>query len=175
MTIPTDWEKICGVNIAEDGQMAAVWLARNPDTDIVRLYDSLVQAREVLAVRAAMISARGRHVPIAWYRDAEEVAERLLYDYSMNMVRDPVDSSDAAADLLSLDLEERMRSKRFVVERDQVAWQDEYKTFTRRDQKVPRGSHPLMAATRCAIARLDEAVSLEAVRHRPKPKKLSIV
>jgi hypothetical protein len=154
--IDPSWRRIAGLHILDDGMAAAVWIAHDRDSDTLHLYDAALFQREVLAVIAEGLNARGRWIPVAWPKDAKEVSDKLL-DRGCNMLPEHSDDSDAMTEANSLDIQERMRTSRFKVDKRLQNWLDEFRTFFRADAKVPKTSHPLMSATRHAIAMLPYA------------------
>lgn len=154
--IESHWRRVAGLQVQDDGTMAAAWLAHDKESDTIHLYDCAMFRREVLAVVAEGINARGRWIPLAWHKDAEEIAEKLL-DKGCNTMPEVVDSSQPAIEADALDIWERMRTKRFKVENRLGEWIEEFRTFYREENKVPVDTHPLMAATRNAYAMLDYA------------------
>lgn len=171
--IEDGWRRIAGLYCKDSGEISAVWVAWDPDTDVAHIYDCCHFRREVPAVIAEGLNARGRNVPIAWAQ--KEVADKML-DRGCNMLPESADDSAAMAELISRDIWARMRSGRFKVDRRQAEWLDEYKTFNRDGAKVPRDSHPLMTATRYAIGSLAYARSQrETKKTRRNYKKVSIV
>lgn len=176
MNIEPYWYRICGLQVQEDGQVAAVWLAHDKVCDRVYLYDCHLNRREVLVVQAEAIKRRGARIPVAWPAGCEEITDRLLRDYGVNMLPEAVKDSEAVAETVSLELEERMRTGRFKVDLAQAGWLEEYRTFHRQDGKVPRKSHPLMAATRNAVAMLDWArPEVMPGAHKSLKPKLAII
>lgn len=145
------WKRIAGLEISENGDWSVVWLAQDPLNDVIHVYDACHLKREVLAVIAECLNARGRWVPISWIN--QEVADELL-DRGCNMLPEKADHTDAMAEVVSRDILERMRTGRFKVDKRLSEWLDEYRTFNRKDAHVPRETHPLMAATRHAMADL---------------------
>lgn len=154
------WPRIAGIHVRPDGGMAAVWIAHDKDSDCLHLYDCHIFDREVLAVVAEGLNRRGKWVPIAWHQEAKEIADNLL-DRGCNTIPEPLKATDAIAEVTAREIEERMRTGRFKVDRQLDGWIEEFRTFHRQDQKMPIDSHPLMAATRHAVAMLEWA--------RPKP------
>lgn len=127
-------------------------------TDRIHVYDCHIHKREVIAVQAESLKRRGGWIPIAWHDDAKEIVE-LLLEHGCNTLPDSVKNSDAIAETTSLDIWERMRTGRFKVAKHLTEWTDEFKTFQRKDLKVPKDTHPFMAATRHAVAQIDWARS----------------
>lgn len=154
--IKSEWRRIAGLQVQDDGAIAVVWAAHDRDADTVHLYDCALFKREVLAVVSEGINARGRWIPVAWHKEAKEIADKLL-EKGCNTLPEPVESSQPAIEAASLDIWERMRSHRFKVDKRLGEWLEEYRTYYRQDQKVPVATHPLMAATRHAVAMLDYA------------------
>lgn len=154
--IDEKWRRIAGIHVEDQGTIAAVWLARDSETDTVHLYDCAKFTREVLAVIGEGLNARGRWIPIAWENSAEEMSKKLL-DRGCNMLPEPIKETEALAEVLSRDVWERMRTDRFKVDKRLAEWLDEYRAFYREDGQVPRTSHPLMSATRHAISQIEYA------------------
>lgn len=161
--ISNSWRRIAGMHVQADGQIAAVWLAWDRDADCLHLYDCHLHEREVLAVQAETLRSRGKWIPVAWHDDAREIADRLR-DHGCNMIAEGVKNSDPIAETVSLDIWERMRTGRFKVGGHLKAWLAEMESFQRKDARVPRDTHPLMAATRHAVAQLSWA------RRKPKAR-----
>lgn len=159
--IKPDWKRIAGVEVVDDGTVASVWFAHDRLADQIRLYDACVFEKEVLVVIAEGLNARGRWIPIAWEKEAKPFADSLL-KRGCNMIPEPCEHGDAVADVISRDISERMRTKRFIVEKRLASWLDELRAFTTRDGKVPREGFPLMAATRHAMAMFDEWARAES-------------
>jgi hypothetical protein len=165
--IEAGWRRIAGIHCQNEGDIAAVWMAHDRDADVLHLYDCAVFRREVLAVIAEGLNARGRWVPIAWESGAKEIVDKLL-DRGCNTLPEPSKENPVLADVISRDVKERMLTGRFKVDRRLAEWLDEYKSFTRQDGQVPLKSHPLMSATRHAVADLDYARRQER-KGRPNP------
>jgi hypothetical protein len=156
--IEAHWPRLCGIHVGDAGSIAAVWIAHDKDADTLHLYDVCVFEREVLAVIAEGLKRRGKWIPVAWCQEAAEIAGMLL-EHGVNMLPD-LDipkNSEAVSEMVSLEIWERMRTGRFKVAKSLTAWLEEFKTFQRQESKVPANTHPLMAATRHALANLSYA------------------
>ena len=147
MILP-EWKRIAGIQVQGDGCIGCVWAAIDPDTDTIHLYDACVYRREVLAVIGEGLNARGRWIPVVW--SDKDMADKLL-EYGCNMIPEEYKETDASAEVISRDVWERMRSGRFKVDKRLGEWLEEYKTFNREGQKVPKDTHPLMTATRFIV------------------------
>lgn len=149
--IEPSWKRIAGIHIKKNGEIAAVWLALDGSTDVVHVYDACVFKREVPVVIAEGLNARGRWIPIAW-QNAD--FSKLLEERGCRMMREPSDENDSIAELVTRDILERMRTHRFKVSARLKDWIEEYQTFNKVEGAVPRDTHPLMAATRHAMAQI---------------------
>lgn len=158
--IGNSWPRIAGVSFEESGDVGAVWMAYERDADLIHLYDACVVKREVLAVIAEALNARGRFIPIAWN---DEALSKELLTRGCRMMYDKTEDTDAMAEIVSRTIVERMRTARFKVERRLVEWLDEAKALARVEGKVPRQGFPLMTATRLALQCLDRGRASETV------------
>lgn len=167
------WPRIAGMHVRDDGDVGCVWLAHDKERDLVHLYDACTFKREVWAVIAEALNARGRFVPVAWTH--KEASDALL-ERGVRVLPEAVDDSSASAEVASRDVWERMRTHRFKVDRRLRDWSDEYETYSRVDQKVPRDTHPLMSATRYAVQALPYAIaSSKRKRSQPMFRQTAIV
>jgi hypothetical protein len=154
--IDPTWRRIAGVQSQDDGLMAAVWMAHDKASDVIHLYDACIFRREVMAVIAEGLNARGRWIPVAWDASAKDMTSTLL-DRGVNILPEPCKTSQASAEVVSREIWERMRTGRFKVDKRLAEWLDEYKSFYRQDAQVPLSGHPLMSATRYAVEQLPYA------------------
>lgn len=163
MKVEPDWRRISGVHVENQGEIAVVWLAHDKEADCVHLYDCAVFRREVLAVIAEGINARGRTIPMAWEGSAEEIVKKLK-ERGCKALYEGYKDTPAISEVTSRDLWERMRTGRFKVDKRNAEWLDEYRNFYREDGQVPQESFPLMSATRHAMAQIKHARRLESAR-----------
>lgn len=154
--IEPGWRLIAGIHYQPEGGAAAVWIGHDKDADVLHLWDCCVFLREPPIVIAAGMNAHGRWVPIAWEAGAKELIDQLL-DRGCNTLPEPYKETPVMADATSREIMERMRTGRFKVDKRLAEWLDEYKSFYRDEGQVPLKSHPLMSATRHAVADIDYA------------------
>lgn len=150
--IAPEYKRICGIHMQEQGEIGAVWMAHDKETDRIHLYDACVFKNEVLAVIAEGLNARGRWIPIAWTNDDKDLADQLLKRGCTTLY----EPAQEVTEMTSRDIDERMRSKRFKVEPRLGEWLEEFKAFYKEGSQVPKG-FPLMTATRIAVADLRKA------------------
>jgi len=160
--IDDGWKRIAGIHVQQGGALFAVWLAIEPHSNLIKVYDACEFKAEVPVVIAEALNARGRWIPIAWEKGAKAISDQLL-DRGCNMTYDPNDDSDWGAETVTRDIWEGLRTKRFQVDRRLKGWEDEFKTFQRAEGKIPKDTHPYMAATRHAVACIDQARRLRKV------------
>jgi hypothetical protein len=156
MNIEDSSRLICGVHVTEVGDIAVVWLAHDKKTDRLLLYDCAKFRQQPWAVIGEGFTARGKHIPIAWASTAKATMKELE-DRGLNVIPEPVQADAAFDEIMSQTITNRMKTQRFKIGKLCVEFRDEAKTFVRDDAKVPKDSHPLMAATRHAVARLEWA------------------
>tara|TARA_R110000744_G_C19364502_1_gene561753 strand:- start:2074 stop:2592 length:519 start_codon:yes stop_codon:yes gene_type:complete len=154
--IEPEWARIAGLHVTEEGSVGVVWVALNPQNNTLTIYDCSIFDREVLAVIAEGLKGKDTWIPVAWPKSAQELSKKLL-DRGCKMLYEACDESQASIEITSREIEERMRTKKLKVGKELKPWLDEYKTYYRQDSQIPKNSHPLMAATRNAISRLDSA------------------
>jgi hypothetical protein len=161
--IKAHWKRIAGLHRQESGDVAAIWMARDPDSDTVHVYECALYRGEDKnpIIVAEGLNARGRFIPIA--HNSKELAEKLI-QRGCNMIPDACKDKTAEAEVISSEIAARMKSGRFRVERRLAEWLDEYKSFYRSDAKVPVASHPLMSATRHAIEMIDWSRAQSSIR-----------
>ena len=162
--IEPHWKRIAGMHVKKNGDIACVWLAHDPETDCIHVYEScLFRNQEVFAVVVEALNVRGRWIPVAW--NDKPTSDKLL-DRGCNMLPEQADDSPAMAASISREIFGRMDSNRWKVDKRLGQWVEEVKTYNRDGDDVPTASHPLMAATRHAVEKLEFARRL-----RPKGKK----
>lgn len=146
-----------------EGDIGCVWMAHDAMSDVVHIYDACIFRREVFAVIAEGLNARGRFIPIAWELKAQDISEKLL-ERGCKMLPEPEKDSQALAEVHSRDILERMKTGRLKVDKRLAEWLDEYRSFYRQDAQVPLKTSPLMSATRHAVAQIQFARRVHAPR-----------
>lgn len=69
LEIPKHFRRIVGIDFGIDHPAAAAWIAHDPDTDIIYVYDCYKMAGKVPAYHAQAINSRGDWIPVAWPHD----------------------------------------------------------------------------------------------------------
>ena len=154
--IEPEWHRIAAVHCLENGDIGAVWLALDKETDKLFLYDAQVFRKEIFGVIADTLKAKGKWIPIAW--NQKDVMEKLL-ERGCNMLPDEAENTHTLAEVISRGILERMRTGRFKLIGDLEDWKEEFDTYDRHKGKLTMETHPLMSATRHAVSMLDCAKS----------------
>lgn len=146
-----EWRRIAGLHVMENnGDVAAVWLALDKETDTVHLYDTckFVGEDKNPIIVAEGLNARGRRIPVAHNdKDRAEAYEKR----GCNMLPDACKEKPSEMEVVSSEIAARMRTGRFKVDSRLADWREEFASYFREDSKIPKNSHPLLSATRHAI------------------------
>jgi len=160
--IKEHWPRIAAIDLQTDGSLGAVWLAWDRTADVAHCYDCCVwpMGTENLVV-AGGLNARGRWIPIAWFRHASAKVD-ALEDLGCNILRmgksqKPLDDNEVNAASMAQVVKTRMLTHRFRVAKHLGEWKHEYSLAQQSGAAVPKDGYPLMIATRCAIAHFDYA------------------
>jgi Bacteriophage terminase large (ATPase) subunit and inactivated derivatives len=161
--IPDTWPRICGLDLGWDHPTAAVWLAHNLDTDVVYVYDVYARAKQVPAVHASAIKARGAWIPVAWPHDALQAQkdsgkpmrdEYLAEGVAMLPERAQFDDGSIGVEPGVQIILNRMRTGRFKVFEHLEPWLAEYRLYHRKDGVIVKQMDDVMDATRYAVMSL---------------------
>lgn len=173
--ISPEWKRICGLHVEDNGDMSAVWMAHDTDTDCVHLYDTAKFVNVLTPVIAQGLNARGRFIPISYPQGYEELMEDLR-DSGCKLLPEGVKETDALAEVISRDILARQKTSRFKVDARLQDWLKELAPFRREDAKIPKTGYPLMSATRHAVANLKRARPVSKRRRvKDKYQRIAIV
>ena len=167
--LPAHWPRAFGLDVGWN-RTAAVWGARNPDTDVIYLYSEHYRGEAEPVVHAEAIRARG-----AWIHGAIDPASlgcsqvdgrRLIELYRGLGI--PLTEADSAVEAGIYEVWQRLSSGRLKVFRSLTNWLAEYRLY-RRDEKgrVVKERDDLMDATRYLVVSFGAIARTE---RGPKPK-----
>ncbi|MFT0547856.1 terminase large subunit domain-containing protein [Allopusillimonas ginsengisoli] len=161
--VPDDWPRLCALDLGWDHPTAAVWLAHNLDADIVYLYDVYKRAKQIPAVHASAIKARGAWIPVAWPHDALQtqkdtgVPMRDTYRAEgLNMLPERTQFEDGSIGVepgIQIMLN-RMQTGRFKVFSSCEGWLEEYRLYHRKDGVIVKQMDDAIDASRGGIMSL---------------------
>jgi len=179
--IPSYYKQLVGLDFGWDHPTAAVWLAYDPDTDIVYVYDVYRQRKESPIIHAAAIKARGEWIPVAWphdgmRQDGQTSGVTLADQYRKSGVRmhyekfsnPPAPGQEEGKGGNSVEpgifeLMTRMQTGRFKVFSNCPLWFEEFRMYHRKDGKIVAERDDLMSATRYASQSLRFARTSEVL------------
>jgi hypothetical protein len=172
MKLEPYWKRIAGMHHEDNGDLGVVWAAYDDRGGILTLYDCALFRMEVPAVIQYGITARGRHIPLAWRKQDESMAT-LLLDAGVNVIPEHVTETPSSIEVDTQEVFQRLRAQSLRVERRVTEWLSEYKRMQREVKSdgatnrwtVPAKGFPLIAATRHAVKCLDWAEA-EADRYK---------
>ena len=156
MDINPSWPRIGGFSVLPNGEMGVVWLSLEPEWDILRIHQAVKFDRPHIGIIASELR-RHPWTPVAWAN--EEFAENLRREHKCRMLQHGIHETQEKAEELTNVIAERMETNRLRINSACTKWAEEFESFRRgvRTSQVPRDSHPLMAATRHAVAMLKYA------------------
>lgn len=167
-SIPDVWPRICGMDLGWDHPTAAVWLAHNRDTDTLYVYDAYKRAKQIPAVHASAIKARGVWIPVSWPHDAlqtqKDSGKPMRDEYiaeGLNMLPDRAQFEDGSVGVepgVQIILN-RMQTGRFKVFEGLEDWFSEYRIYHRKDGVIVKTMDDVMDATRYGVMNLRYATT----------------
>jgi len=162
-SIPDEWPRICGMDIGWDHPTAAIWMAHNRDADVIYVYDAYKRAKQIPAVHASAIKARGAWIPVAWPSDAlqaqKDSGKPMRDEYiaeGVAMLPERAQWEDGSIGVepgLQIILN-RMSTGRFKVFAGLEDWFSEYRIYHRKDGVVVKKMDDAMDATRYGVMML---------------------
>jgi len=164
--IPAHFRQVCGVDFGISHPAAGVWIAHDPDRDIVYVTDCYKATGETSVYHAEAIKRRGKWIPVSWPHDglqkdkASGVALMTMYlEHDVNMLHvsarydDKIGGAQAMEPSV-IDILERMRTGRFKVFSNLSEWMEEKRLYHRKDGRIVREKDDLMSATKYAVMML---------------------
>jgi hypothetical protein len=172
MKLQPYWKRIAGMNHEDNGDLGVVWIAIDDRSGSFTIYDCALFRMEVPAVIQYGITARGRHIPLAWRKQDEPTATMLL-DAGCNVIPEHVTETPASIEVDTQEVFQRLKAQTLSVERRVREWQTEYTRMQREVKsegttnrwQVPAKGFPLISATRIALKCSDWAEA-ETDRYR---------
>ncbi len=171
--IPSHFRRIAGIDFGIDAKhpCAVIWLAHDPDSDIIYLYDLHLAANQTTVYHAEAIKRRGDWIPVAWPHDGmsrDKTSGVALKDsyvkHRVNMLPfsaryDDEKGGGQGTEPVVQDILERMRTGRFKVRRDLTAWFQAKRRYHRKDGVIVKKGDDPLAATHYADMMLRFAVA----------------
>ena len=168
--IPSYFRRICGLDHGVQHPAALAWVAYDPDTDTVYVYDTWKQSDTTIADRVQAWRQRGDWIPVAWPHDVgardKGVTGRpfadLYAEHGMKMLpysarMDPQTGGSQPREPIIESVYSRMKTGRFKVFRTCRAWISEQQRYHRKDGQVVDEDDDLISATHYAVMELRNA------------------
>lgn len=158
--IPEWWPRIVGIDFGWDHNFASAWLAIDPDTDTIYVYDVYTVRQQTPIQHAMVILTKGKWIPVAWPQDGLQhdkgsgVALHQQYkNAGVNMLGQkatwPDGSNSVEAGLI--EMLDRMQTGRLKIFRHLEEWLNEFRIYHRKDGKLVKLDDDAISATRYAI------------------------
>jgi phage terminase large subunit-like protein len=169
--IPDEWPRIAGLDFGWDHPTAAVWVALDPQSDVMYVYDEYKKAKSPVLEHAGALRERPHGIPIAWPRDglqsdkgsgislADQYRKQgcnLLPTFFTN----PLAPGDTAKGNQNIEpgimaMLHRMEVGTLKVFPHLMEWWKEFRAYHRKDGKIEPINDDLMSATRYAVQSLE--------------------
>lgn len=174
--LPKHCRRIAGLDFGVGHPTAVVWLAHDPDTDVIYLYDAYRVTEAAMAIHADAVKARGAWMPVAWPHDGAKrdpksgVAMSELYrNKGVNMLPSSARYNDDVGGpqgrtAVTQNILDRMKTGRFKVFASLREWFDEKATYHWKDGVIVPYKDDLMSATAYAVMMLRYARPQELKR-----------
>jgi phage terminase large subunit-like protein len=158
--LPEWWPRLVGVDFGYNHNFAAVWMAIDPDTDTIYVYDCYTVKEQTPIQHAMVITTKGKWIPVAWPHDGLQhdkgsgVALHTQYkNHGCNMIGQratwPDGSNSVEAGLM--EMLDRMQTGRLKIFRHLENWLQEYRIYHRKDGKLVKLDDDAISATRYGI------------------------
>lgn len=171
MQIPSFYRRIVGMDFGIDHPTADVWLAYNPDTDTIYVYDAHRVSGETPAYHAQAIKARGSWIPVTWPHDgdirdkgsgvsiADQYRSHGLFMLPESARYDEDRGGGQSREPIIIEIRERMLTGRFKVFSNLHDWFSEKGMYHRKDGKIVAINDDLLSATHYAVMMLRHAMA----------------
>lgn len=158
--LPDHWPRLVGIDFGYNHNFAAVWIAVDPDTDTIYVYDCFVAREQTPLMHSGPIRAKGAWIPVAWPGDGLQhdkgsgiPLHQQYKTHGVNMLGSralwPDGSNSVEAGLM--EMLERMQTGRFKVFSHLEPWFVEFRIYHRKDGKLVKLDDDAISATRYAV------------------------
>lgn len=158
--IPLHWLKLWGCDFGIEHPFAAVLILWDRDNDVIHVHNGIrIQGSMGPLIHAAAMIPIAGNVPVAWPHDGnkrELDGEDLAYKYKkaklrMRPVHATWENGGYSTEAGIYEMDERMKTGRFKVNRMFAPWFDEWRMYHRKDGAIVKINDDLLSATRVAI------------------------
>ena len=158
--IPYYWPRICGLDFGWDHPFAAAWLAMDPDTDTIYVYDCFKVREQTPVMHAATMRGKGQWIPVAWPHDGLQhdkgsgtELKTLYAAQGVRMLAEKATWPDGGNSVEKglMDMMDRMQTGRFKVFAHLADFFEEFRLFHRKDGKLVKEGDDILSAARYAL------------------------
>lgn len=148
--IPDDWERSYGLDVGWN-RTAAVWVARDPNTDIYYLYSEYYRGQAEPIVHAAGISARGKNLSGAVDPRSDSSNQvdgtrllQLYIEHGLDLI-----PADNAVEAGVMKVYQMISTGQLKIFSTMMNWRSEYRRYQRKENgQINKKDDHLMDATR---------------------------
>lgn len=174
--IPGHWKQIVGLDFGWEHPTAASRLVHDPESDIIHVVSAYRQNKQTPIIHAAAIKPWGDWLPVAWPKDGLQTDKGsglqladIYRKQGLNMLSDYAqfpDKRGVGVEAGLLEMQQRMDTGRFKVDRNLKDWIDEYRMYHRVDGIVVAKNEDLMCSTRYGVVMLRYAQTADEASYR---------
>ncbi len=186
--IPHHWARIAAIDFGYTHPTAVVWIAIEPESGTLYIYDCLrIEKREIVEI-APYINQRDNGItPIAWPHDGNKQTgmggsiQNQFRMYGVNLMKDKFTNPPKEGQIEGkggneimpglVEMSTRFKSGRLKVFSHLEEWFEEYRSYHHKDHKVIDRDDDLMSATRYAVQSIRFAERPDKRFFKPKVKR----
>lgn len=169
--IPGYFRRIAGIDFGIDHPTAIAWVAHDPDTDSIYVYDAHRQSGETPLYHSEALFRRGDWMPVAWPHDGDvrdkgsgQALKDRYMEHGVAMLPFSARYIDErgggqSSEPIIQETIERMKTGRFKVFRHLRDWFEEFRMYHRKDGKINPINDDLLKATDYAMMMLRFALT----------------
>lgn len=186
--IPSHWSRIAGIDFGYTHPTAVVWVAVEPNSGTVYIYDVLrIEKREIVEIAPYINQRDSGLIPIAWPHDGNKqfgMGDSIQGQYRMygvNLLKDkftnpPKEGQEEGKGGIQVmpglvDMSTRMKEGRLKVFDHLEEWFAEFRNYHHKDHKIVDKDDDIMAATRYAVMSIRHAERPDKRYFKPKVKR----
>ncbi len=186
--IPEHWPRIAGIDFGYTHPTAVVWVALDPETSIIYVYDCLrIEKREIVEIAPYINQRDGATTPIAWPHDGNKqfgMGDSIQGQYRMygvNLLKDKFSNPPKEGQTEGkggiqvmpglVEMSTRFKEGRLKVFSHLGEWFDEFRNYHHKDHKIVDIDEDLMSATRYAVMSIRHAERPDKRYFKPKVKR----
>ncbi len=166
--IPPYWPRLAGLDFGWEHPTAVVWMALDPDNDIIYVYGDYKKKKTIIPLHAVAIRSRGLNIPVAWPHDgyqhekgsgtsmADQYRDELVNMLPFHFTNPPAPGKKEGTGGISveagiMELLTRMETGRFKVFSTCGGFWEEFTQYHRQDGVIVKLFDDTMSACRYGV------------------------